>query len=76
MDLNKAYAAHQRALMAAGMATDPQARRDRLADAARIATRIGSFQQDLGAAAAQAWMHTPCAAPAKLEAGPHSPAAR
>lgn len=55
MDLNKEYAAHQRALMRADSAATTDDRRAHLAQASCIAGRISTFQQQLGAAAACVW---------------------
>lgn len=55
MDLNLEYAAHQRALMGAGVAANDVDRLAKLAKASRIAGRISDFQHGLGAAAACAW---------------------
>jgi hypothetical protein len=55
MDLNKEYAAHQQALMHAGLARHECDRRASLAQASLIARRISTFQQGLGAAASCAW---------------------
>lgn len=55
MDLNREYAAHQKALMHAGLAANDGDRSTILAHAARIAGGISQFQHGLGAAAACAW---------------------
>ncbi|MCB5425858.1 hypothetical protein H0274_11350 [Altererythrobacter sp. CC-YST694] len=55
MDLNKEYAAHQRALMCADNAANTDERRAHLAVASSIAGRISTFQMELGAAAACVW---------------------
>jgi len=55
MDLNKEYAAHQRALMSSKAAGSDTDRRRHLLRAQEIAQEIGSFQMSLGAAAACAW---------------------
>ena len=55
MDLNLEYAAHQEALIRAGDAVESAERSAYLADASRIAARIFSYQNKLGAAAACAW---------------------
>ena len=55
MDLNREYAAHQRALIGAGAAANDDDRRVKLAKASTIAGRISVFQHGLGAAAACAW---------------------
>lgn len=65
MDLNQEYAAHQRAVMVAGEA-DGDERTAKLAQANRIADRIGVFQHGLGAAAACAWSNMQIAASARL----------
>jgi hypothetical protein len=66
MDLNLAFANHQRALMDASAAANDDDRRTDLAAAAAIAERISSFQRKLGAAAACAWSNA-------LFAGLHLP---
>ena len=58
MDLNREYAAHQQALMAADEAANENDRLGHLAQASSIAERIGTFQQKLGAAASCAWCAT------------------
>ncbi len=63
LDLNWAYAAHQRALMIAGMASSEDSRRDSLETASRIASRIRRFQLELGAEAARDWKTTTGAQP-------------
>jgi hypothetical protein len=55
MDLNKKYAAHQKALMSSTTADSDVDRRGHLAKAQKIAGEIGTFQLGLGAAAACAW---------------------
>ncbi len=55
MDLNKQYAAHQKALIFSKTADSDADRRDHLAEAEGIAKEIGTFQLGLGAAAACAW---------------------
>ncbi|WP_017663813.1 hypothetical protein [Porphyrobacter sp. AAP82] len=55
MDINHEYAAHQSALMQAGLAGCEDQRRHQLIKASRIAGRISAFQRELGAAAACAW---------------------
>ena len=55
MDLNREYAAHQRALMAVDDAANGDEHSVKLATASTIAARIGTFQHRLGAAAACAW---------------------
>lgn len=55
MDLNQEYAAHQQALIRAERATTDDERRTHNAHASIIASKIGAFQQKLGAAAACAW---------------------
>jgi len=55
MDLNLEYAAHQKALMRAGIAINDDDRQVHLAEARSIAGRISTYQQRLGAAAACAW---------------------
>ena len=64
MDLNLEYAAHQRALMGAGVAANDDDRLAKLAKASRIAGRISDFQHGLGAAAACAWSNVQFTAPA------------
>ena len=61
MDLNLAFANHQRALMDASVAANDDDRRSDLAAAAVIAEKIGAFQHRLGAAAACAWSNAACA---------------
>lgn len=58
MDLNLEYAAHQHAVMRADSATSKGERAAQLTRASSIATRIGAFQRELGAAAACAWSAT------------------
>lgn len=58
MDINKEYAAHQRALMRADHSAHKDDRRAHLAQASSIAGRISDFQRELGAAAASAWSMT------------------
>ncbi len=55
MDINKEYAAHQRALMSACNSVGNDERQAHLDRASLIAGRIGAFQRQLGAAAAYAW---------------------
>ncbi len=55
MDLNLEYAEHQQALFRAARATNDEARRVHIARVSTIASKIGAFQQRLGAAAACAW---------------------
>lgn len=62
MDLNLAFANHQRALMDASQAANDDDRNSELAAAAAIAERIGAFQHKLGAAAACAWSNASFAA--------------
>lgn len=64
MDLNREYAAHQRALMAVDDAANDDERSAKRAAASTIASRIGTFQHRLGAAAACAWSISHCADPA------------
>lgn len=70
MDLNLEYAAHQRALMGAGVAANDDERLAKLAKASRIAGRISDFQHGLGAAAACAWSHAQFKTPTVLRTGP------
>ena len=70
MDLNLEYAAHQRALMDAGLAPNDGERLAKLGNAARIAERISEFQRGLGAAAAGAWRKAQSANPAHSKAWP------
>lgn len=72
MDLNLEYAAHQRALMSAGVAANDDDRLASLANASRIAGRISNFQHGLGAAAACAWSKAQFMAPAGLTKGPET----
>ena len=65
MDLNHEYAAHQRALMCAGLAGSDEERAERMKKATGIAGRISAFQHGLGAAAACAWSQAQFADPAK-----------
>jgi len=67
MDLNREYAAHQHALMAVDQAANDDERSAKLAKASTIASRIGTFQHRLGAAAACAWSITHCANAAASE---------
>jgi len=55
MDLNREYAAHQRALMRAGNAANGDDRLAHIAEAHSIGVRISAIQKELGAAAACAW---------------------
>lgn len=55
MDLNREYAAHQRALMRAECAANRDESLAHIAEAHSIAGRISTFQKGLGAAAACAW---------------------
>lgn len=64
MDLNMEYAAHQGALMSAAQTTDENDRGAFLLQASLIASRIGMFQQRLGAAASCAWCAAHLAPPA------------
>lgn len=66
MDLNHEYAAHQRALICAGLAGSDEERLARIEKAAGIAGRISAFQHGLGAAAACVWSNAQFADPAKL----------
>lgn len=70
MDLNLEYAAHQRALMGAGVAANDDDRLAKLAKASRIAGRISEFQHGLGAAAACAWNQAQFKTPTVLRTGP------
>lgn len=70
MDLNLEYAAHQRALIGAGVAANGDDRLAKLAKASRIAGRISNFQHGLGAAAACAWSRAQAMTPAGLGKGP------
>lgn len=70
MDLNLEYAAHQRALMGAGVAANDDDRFAKLAKASRIAGRISDFQHGLGAAAACAWSQAQFTAPTVSRTGP------
>lgn len=58
MDLNKEYAAHQRALMRASAAVSSVMRANELALASSIAQRIYKFQCGLGAGGACVWSLT------------------
>jgi hypothetical protein len=58
LDINKEYAAHQRALMRADHSACKDDRRAHLAQASSIAGRISAVQRKLGAAAASAWSMT------------------
>ena len=69
MDLNREYAAHQRALMKAGDALDDQDRLTKLTIASRIAGRISVYQHGLGAAAACAWSNAQIMASAASRKG-------
>lgn len=55
MDINYQYAAHQHAVMRAGGAANEGDRAVQLARASAIASRISTFQQQLGAAASCSW---------------------
>tara|TARA_E500000305_G_scaffold94986_1_gene84163 strand:+ start:906 stop:1121 length:216 start_codon:yes stop_codon:yes gene_type:complete len=55
MDLNREYAAHQKALIHAGEPAHEDERCAQLAKASCIAGRISGYQHGLGAAAACAW---------------------
>lgn len=55
MDLNREYAAHQKALMSLKAAGSDADRHRHLVQAHKIAGEISAFQQGLGAAAACAW---------------------
>ena len=55
MDLDREYAAHQRALIGAGTAANDVDRRLKLLQASTAAGRISVFQHGLGDAAACAW---------------------
>lgn len=55
MDINLEYAAHQHAVMRADRAACDDERAAQLNRASCIASRIGAFQRELGAAAACAW---------------------
>ncbi|MCB2068003.1 MAG: hypothetical protein KDE15_15340 [Erythrobacter sp.] len=55
MDLNREYASHQQALMAARTSQSQSERTRHLDLASAIAARINAFQLQLGAAAACAW---------------------
>lgn len=55
MDINKEYAAHQRALMRADRAICQNDRLAYLDRASSIALRINAFQRKLGAEAASTW---------------------
>ena len=65
MDFNKEYAAHQHALMRAENSVCHEDRGAHLARASSIAGRIGTFQRELGAAAACAWSTTNISAPGR-----------
>ncbi len=67
MDLNRAYSAHQHALMMAEQAGNATDRNSHLAQATKIATRIRTFQLDLGAAAACAWSASQLSSPTLCE---------
>ena len=69
MDMNREYAAHQRALMKAGDALDDQDRLAKLTIASRIAGRISVYQHGLGAAAACAWSNAQIMASAASRKG-------
>lgn len=55
MDLNQAYADHQRALMGACAADNDDDRASEIYEASQIGLRISTYQHGLGAAAACAW---------------------
>jgi hypothetical protein len=52
MDIDREYAAHQRAVMCAASATSTGERTEHLTRASTIAGKISVFQRELGAAAA------------------------
>lgn len=69
MDLNREYAAHQRALMRAGDVLSDRDRLARLEKASGIAGRISVYQHSLGAAAACAWSNAQIKASAASRKG-------
>jgi hypothetical protein len=64
MDLNHQYAAHQTAIMRASTSPPGLGRNAQLSLASTIASRIGSYQLKLGAAASCAWIVAGLRAPA------------